>query len=137
MKLSNKEESNIIESVDQAFKGLAEAAKSLDVGQYSEFFDKAKFTALNADGTVTHSFEEFENTYREQISFLERYQSLEFSNVKISIINLQTAILVNEFSAEVKLKSGEIISAKGAGTQVWSETDGEWKLVSVSSSSQN
>ena len=129
-------EDKIKDSVNQAFGGLIEAAKSLDVGRYVEFFDKERFTALNDDGTVTHSFDEFENTYRQQISALVNYESLEFSNVKISVINSQTAILVNEFTASVLLKSGDVVTAKGAGTQVWAETDGAWKLVSVSGSSK-
>ena len=134
MELSEDEIKN---SVNLAFKGLAEAAKSSDVARYFEFFDKEKFTALNEDGTVTHSFGEFEKSYREQISSVENYQSLEFRNVKITVVNTDTAILVNEFRAEVVLKSGDVVTAEGAGTQVWAESDGNWKLVSVSSSSKS
>jgi len=136
MNFSEKQGNEIVESVERAFAGLAEAAKSLDVDKYVEFFDKEKFTALNEDGTVTHTFEEFIETYLGQISSVKEYQSLEFLNVKITVVNANTAILVNEFKAKVVLKSGDVIAAGGAGTQVWAESDGNWRLVSVSSSSK-
>ena len=137
MQISEIKENETKNAINQAFKGLTEAAKSLDVNQYAEFFYKEKFTALNADGTVTHSFEEFINGYSEGISALESYESLEFKNVKITVANSTTAILVNEYDAVVVLKSGDKVSAKGAGTQVWSKENGTWKLVSVSSSSKS
>lgn len=134
MELSETKNNEITKEINQVFKGLAEAAKTLDVGEYAKFFDKERFTALNADGTVTHSFEDFINSYSEQISALKSYKSLEFKNVKITIINSTTAILVNEFDAIVVFRSGDEISASGAGTQVWSKVENSWKLVSVSSS---
>jgi hypothetical protein len=135
MQLSESELEKIKRSVERAFEELAEAARSLEHDEYLKHFDRENFTALNADGTVALSFEEFENMYRQQVAVLKSYESLEFSNVKITVINPQTAILVNEFEASVLLKSGEVVSASGGGMQVWTETEGNWKLVSVSSSS--
>ena len=124
----------IKESVNRAFEGLVLVSKKLDFEAYIEYFDRENFTGLNADGTVVHSIEEFENTYRPHFSAIKSYQSLEFENVKITVINETTAILVNEFKARVEIESGDIVSASGGGTQVWSEINGDWKLVSVSSS---
>ena len=122
--------------VNQSFIGLVEAAKSLNVERYFQFFDKDIFTSLNENGSVFHSLTDFEKLYREQIPYIEKYKSLEFFNVKIAVINRTTAILVNEFHAVVLLKSGETVSASGAGTQVWSKVSDRWKLVNVSSSSK-
>ena len=107
---------------------------SLDIVAYLGYFDKKKFTALNANGTVTHSFSTFENDIRQQFPTIKRYLSLEFSNVKITIIDQKTAILVNEYKADLVLQSGQEVSAYGAGTQVWALSDQDWKLVSISSS---
>jgi len=128
-------DAKIKSEVTQSFNGLVEAAKSLNVERYLQFFDKDKFTSLNENGSVYHSLHDFEKQYREQIPYIEKYKSLKFYNMKIKVINSSTAILVNEFNAVVLLKSGETVSASGAGTQVWSKISDRWKLVNVSSSS--
>lgn len=134
--LSDRGVEEISRAVNESFVGLVAAARSLDVDAYFQYFDSKRFTALNADGTVVHSIEAFEKMVRQQFAALESYHSLEFSNVKISVINRTTAVLVNEYQAEVVLKSGDQISASGGGTQVWASIDGVWKLISVSSSVQ-
>ena len=134
--MTEQQEQTARESVTKSFEGLAEAAKSLNSASYFEYFDKKDFTFLNDDGTVIHSFAEFEKFYRQGITSIEKYHSLEFSKVKITVLDSQTAILVNEFKAKILLKSGDQISMAGAGTQVWSKREGDWKLVNVSSSSK-
>jgi len=134
MGLERDTERQVESEVSQAFKDLAVAAKSLNVDDYLAFFDKKQFTSLNDDGSVFHSFRDFEDLYRQQIPALEKYKSLNFANVKITVLNHSTAILVNEFTAEVVLKSGDTVSAGGAGTQVWSKTSGAWLLANVSAS---
>lgn len=132
--LTNKAELKIESEVNYAFSGLIEAVQSLNVDRYLEFLDKQKFTSLNEDGSVFYNFSDFENTFRQQMSSLEKYESLEFTNIKITVINSSTAVLVNEYIATVVLKSGDMVSASGAGTQVWSKSNDVWKLVSVSGS---
>jgi len=134
MYLDKNSELQVESEVKQVFEGLVVAARSLNIENYLSFFDKKKFTSLNDDGSVFHSFSEFEDVYRQQIPALEKYNSLEFTNVKITVLNNSTAILVNEYRAEVVLKSGDTVSAGGAGTQVWSKASGAWLLVSVSGS---
>ncbi|MDA8017939.1 MAG: nuclear transport factor 2 family protein [Thermoanaerobaculia bacterium] len=127
---------SVTEAVQHAFHGLAQAARALDHDRYFQHFDQAVFTALNADGTVTHSFEAFARDYRQQADFVQAYRSLDFHRVKITVIDAQTAVLVNEYRAQVILKSGQVVDAEGAGTQLWSRRTGTWKLVSVSSSAK-
>ncbi|MCB1025506.1 MAG: hypothetical protein KDB79_14010 [Acidobacteria bacterium] len=50
---------------------------------------------------------------------------------------IETAILVKEFEASVLLKFGDVVYAAGAGSQVWNEIDGVWKLVGVCRSSRH
>jgi len=136
----NEEQTNMkeIESeVNQAFDGLVDAVRTMNVERYLGYFDRQEFTSLNDDGSVFHNFKQFESMYRQQAPYVEKYVSLEFDNVKITVINNSTAVLVNEYFAEVTLKSGDAVSASGAGTQVWSKGTGEWKLVNVSSSIKN
>lgn len=134
--LSKAEELEIHEAVNQSFTGLVAAVKSLDADSYYNYFEADKFTSLNEYGTVTHSFREFKSTYDQQLPLIKKYKSLEFSNVKITVIDKNTAILVNEYDAEVVLQSGDSVFASGAGTQVWSNTTSHWKLVNVSSSTK-
>ena len=81
-----------------------------------------------------HSFQIFKEAYLPKLQFTESYQNLEFTNVKIDVINASTAVLVNEYNATVTLTTGDTVNAAGAGAQVWSKRTGAWKLVSVSSS---
>lgn len=125
----------IEKEVYQAFEKLTESAKSLDVESYIANFDEDLFSGLNDDGSVLHSLGDLENLYRQQVPALKKYISLEFKNVKITIIEENVAVLVNEFEASVLLITGDEAHAEGGGTQVWHKKNGEWKLVSVSSSS--
>jgi hypothetical protein len=118
----------------EAFNGLAKAAESLDSKRYFEFFDKERFTGLNADGTVWHSFENLQAVISSGFPMIEKSISLEFNNVKVTVVNSVTAILVNEYIQSILLKSGDVVNQSGGGTQVWFKSDGAWKLVSVSAS---
>ncbi|MBV1909794.1 MAG: nuclear transport factor 2 family protein [Kangiellaceae bacterium] len=132
MKSVNNEQ--IESEVLEAFKDLSEAAESLDTERYFEFFDKEKFTGLNTDGSVWHSFDNLEVLILSGFPIIEQSISLEFNNVKVTVINPTTAILVNEYIHSILLKSGDEVQQLGGGTQVWSKTNGLWKLVSVSAS---
>lgn len=123
-------------AVEQSFASLVEASRALDVEEYLSHFDRDHFTALNADGTVVHSFADFEDAIRAHFTVLESYEALEFDRVKVTVLDADTAILVNEYRAVVRLASGTTIAAEGGGTQVWRRVDGDWKLVSVSSSAR-
>ena len=132
--LNTSRKNEIYTEVNSAFQGLVDASKSLDHEKYFSYFDAEKYTTLNEDGTVLHSLDAFREMYLPQQKYIKSYQSLEFSNVKIDVIDASTAVLVNEYTASVTLTSGETVSAAGAGTQVWSKRTGTWKLVNVSSS---
>ena len=118
-----------------AFLALVTASRELDFDRYLNSFDRDLFSGLRADGTVMHSIADLEQTYRPGFEMLESIEELEFRNVKITVLNATTAILVNEYSDVSILKTGGRVSGKGGGTQVWAKSDGAWKLVSVSSSS--
>lgn len=124
-----------IEEVVDRFRSLADAAESLDTDAYFNHFDERVFTALNEDGTVTHSFDAFREDYLAGTEAIIAYQRLEFKNVKVSVIDVHHAILVNEYEATVHLKDGSTAGFSGAGSQVWHKSNGEWLLVSVASSS--
>jgi hypothetical protein len=128
------DENNIELEVLNAFKGLVEASKSLDANRYFEYFDKEKFSGLNVDGTVWSSIEGLEALIFGGFPMVEKVTALEFNNVKVTVINQTTAILVNEYTQTMRLKSGDLVSQSGGGTQVWSNSSGAWKLVSVSAS---
>ena len=134
MDLTNNTKAEIESEVHDAFNGLIEAFKSFDADRYLEYFDKEKFSGLNADGTVWHSMKDFKDLIRHGFSMIEKSESLEFYNVKITVINQTTAILVNEYKDSMLLKNGELIQQAGGGTQVWSKSNDMWKLVSVSAS---
>ena len=116
------------------FEELVAVSKSLDVDKYLEFFDAEKFTALNENGTVTHRFSAFSQNIRRNFAGFKGYKTIEFTNVKVAVLDANTAILVNEFQATVILNNNNEISVGGAGTQVWQKAEGQWLLVNVSSS---
>ncbi len=118
------------------FDSLVSAAQSLNTDVYFEHFDHEKFTSLNQDGTITPAFDIFQRDFLKGIEGVRRYRSLEFANVDVSIIDANTAILINEYVATIELKTGRVIDVAGAGNQVWHKSLGTWRLVSVSSSTK-
>lgn len=117
-----------------AFRGLVEASKALDANRYLEYVDKEKFTGLGADGKVWHSRKNLETIVVSGFPMVDKIISLEFSNVKVTVINPSTAILVNEYQQTLLLKNKSIVKQAGGGTQVWSRSESGWKLVSISAS---
>jgi hypothetical protein len=120
--------------VNEAFRGLVEASTALNSGRYFDYFDKEKFSGLGADGRVWHSIAPLEEIIAAGFTMVERLISLEFSNVKVTVINQATAILVNEFSQTILLKDKSIVKQSGGGAQVWAKSDDRWKLVSICAS---
>lgn len=117
-----------------AFRGLVDASEALDSSRYFEYIDKDKFTGLSADGKAWHTFKDLENVISTGFQMVERIISLEFSNVKVTVINPSTAILVNEYKQTILLKNTDTVQQSGGGTQVWSKSENAWKLVSISAS---
>ncbi len=120
--------------VSAAFHGLVAASRALDANRYLEYVDKEKFTGLGADGKAWHSVKDLEDIVLPGFKMVEKIVSLEFENVKVTVINPTTAILVNEYRQTILLKDKSLITQAGGGTQVWSDTGTGWKLVNISAS---
>ena len=129
-KLSQEEEAHITDEVLQSFDSLVAAAKSLEAEPYFAHFAKDRFTGT-MDVTVLSSFQELETMYTQYLPEIKAYLSLEFDNVKVTVIDRDAAILVNEFSESIELASGDTLSMHGSGVQVWAREASEWKLISV------
>ncbi|MEO1083472.1 MAG: hypothetical protein AAFY88_04460, partial [Acidobacteriota bacterium] len=80
---------SIRDEVEGRFQSLVAAVKSLDHDAYFSHFDERLLTALNQDGTTTDSFETFRSDYLAGVGALAAYQDLEFSNVKVTVIDGQ------------------------------------------------
>jgi len=117
-----------------AFEGLVEACRALDMRRYLEILDKEKFTGLGADGKVWHGFKDIEGVISAGFAMIEKIVSLEFHLVKVTVLNPSTAILVNEFTQTMLLKDGTSVAQSGGGAQVWLKSGDRWKLVSISAS---
>lgn len=119
-----------------SFQSLVDASINLDAEAYFQHFDADKFVGLNTNGTKWNSLTDFAPVVTIGFDSIQEVISLEFPNVKVSIIDQYTAVLVNEFSQSVLLKNNATITVSGGGTQVWSKRSGDWKLVSVSASNK-
>jgi ketosteroid isomerase-like protein len=124
------------QEVEKEFQGLAAAIERLDMDAYLSYFDDEKFSGLNADGTNWTSLDALKAVVMPGFAFVEKVESLTFPHVHISVIDNNTVILVNEYEQVMLLKSGSRVSDAGGGTQVWSKSSGQWKLVSVSASAK-
>lgn len=127
---TNQIETEVLE----AFRGLVDASKALDPRRYLDFIDAEKFSGLSADGKAWHSIKDLEDLVLAGFPMVESIASLEFNNVKVTVINASTAILVNEYRQTLLLKSKDVVKQAGGGTQVWSKSGHAWKLVSISAS---
>lgn len=127
---------HIHEEVTAAFESLVEASTALDAERYFQHIDTEKFVGLNGNGTNWNSIEDFSPLINIGFTALKKMHSLEFPNVNISVIDDDTAILVNEYVQVSELNDGTMIKSCGGGTQVWSKHSGTWKLVSISASNR-
>lgn len=127
----------IKQDVMTQFESLVAASKSANTEAYFAHFDKTKFVGLNADGSNWNSIDDLRALVEPGFAAIEAVETLHFPNVKISVIDAHTAILVNEYQQSLVLKGGNKMSLAGGGTQVWSKASGTWKLVSVSASNSS
>ncbi len=134
--ISNVERSQIKGKILESFQSLAVANDEQNWDVYFSHFDLGNFSGINADGTAWESFQDFEASLMPSFSMIESSDSLYFPIIKITVLDKNTAILVNEYEQKITLISGQEFWARGAGTQIWSKKNGEWKLVSVSASSK-
>lgn len=134
--LSEDSMREIEQEIRQAFSSLVQASKALDTARYFEHIDTEKFVGLNADGSNWNSFSELRELIEPSFNSVGNIESLVFTNVRISVIDEDTAVLVNEYEQEVSMKDGARFSDAGGGAQVWSKATGRWLLVSISASSR-
>ncbi len=130
------DEIQVEKEVLQSFESLVSASKSLDSDQYFQHFDAEHFIGLNNDGSTWHSIDDLRALIEPGFSAIDKIESLRFTHVKLSVIDKNTVILVNEFEQELVLKDGSNVTVAGGGTQVWSKSGGDWKLVSISASNK-
>lgn len=136
MELTDNQKHKIEQEIQHSFAGLVEAANALDSKRYFDLIDNDKFVGLNSDGSNWNSVADLKGLIEPGFNAIEKVESLEFTNVRISVIDLNTAILVNEFEQTIVLKGGGRHSLAGGGTQVWSRASGKWLLVSISASAK-
>ncbi|MEP1446105.1 MAG: nuclear transport factor 2 family protein [Paraglaciecola sp.] len=128
--------SSVQNEVMASFESLVQASRELNHDAYFEHFDTEKFVGLNSDGTNWNSIDDLSPLIINGFASIKAITQLKFTNLKISVIDQHTAILVNEYTQSMELKNGSLISSAGGGTQVWSKRTGAWKLVSVSASNK-
>ncbi|WP_269082180.1 nuclear transport factor 2 family protein [Thalassomonas actiniarum] len=124
------------QEVQESFDLLVNAANALDAEKYFSFIDSDKFVGLGADGSNWNSVEELRAMIVPGFNMVKEIKLLEFTNVKISVIDKNTAVLVNEYQQSMILANGELAEGAGGGTQVWSKASGNWLLVSISASAK-
>jgi ketosteroid isomerase-like protein len=132
--LTAEEKKTIASEVRKAFEQLVESSKLLNKDAYLQHFDNEIFTGIYSGGEIFQNIDEFARFYDASINSIKGYISLEFDSVKITVINREVAILINQYTAKVLLDSGEEVEGSGAGSQVWNKQGDTWKLVSVSGS---
>ncbi len=132
--LTAQDVTNLEKEVLLSFQKLVSASKDRDLEIYFSLIDQQKFTGLKADGSNWNSFDDLKSDVTSGFSLIDSVKELKFPNIKVTIIDSNTAILVNEYLQVVELKDGIQLSMKGGGTQVWSKSSGNWLLVSISAS---
>lgn len=134
--LSEQQHRVITQEVTDAFGQLVNASKQKDSQAYLALIDRDRFVGMSAEGTVWKSADPLETLIVSSFAVPFTLESLAFTVVKISVIDGQTAVLVNEYEQTVRMKEGARHTYSGAGAQVWSKVSGNWKLVSISASNK-
>ena len=129
---SSSDSEAIKQEVQNAFQGLVTAFENLDMEAYFSYFDKEKFSGLNADGKHWTSFDEIKANVEPSFATIAEVESLVYTTTHITIIDDNTVILLNQYKQRLLMKNGSITSDDGSGMQVWSQRKGRWQLVSLS-----
>ncbi|WP_199608896.1 hypothetical protein [Flocculibacter collagenilyticus] len=90
---ANSDNTEIKKEVLASFQSLVQASKDLDATHYFEHFNTHKFVGLNSDGTNWNSIEDLSPIINNGFSSIKEVTLLKFTNVKISVIDQNTAIL--------------------------------------------
>lgn len=122
---SNVSYVQIEKEVLASFQSLVQASKELDSNAYFAHFNEEKFIGLNSDGSNWNSINDLIPLITNGFAAINKITLLTFTNVKVSVINEQTAILVNEYVQSMELKDGSVVNSAGGGTQVWSKGNGK------------
>ena len=120
----------------EAFDSLAKAAKNLDTDAYFKHIDSERFSGLDAGGHTWQSIDDLRALIEPGFNAVAKVDSLVFEQVKVTVIDANNAILVNEFEQQLTLKNGEQLALAGGGVQVWHRSDKTWHLVSISASNK-
>lgn len=110
------------------------ACRALDAERYFACIDKDRFSGLSAQGEAWHCVKSLEQVIHGGFAAVEEIVALDFDNVKVTVINPVTAILVNEYRQTVRLKDQRVVALAGGGSQVWAACGEAWKLVSICAS---
>lgn len=132
--LSKNTKERVEREVLESFNLLVDSVRERDTNAYFDLFDQDKFVGLNSNGSNWNSIDDLKALIEPGFAAIDQVELLNFNNVKVSVIDENTAILINEYEQTIVLKSGDKTSSAGGGTQVWSKASGNWKLVSVSAS---
>lgn len=135
--LTQGQEEQIKKEVRKSFESLTEATETLDWDAYFSHFDKELFSGLNADGTTWSSFVQFKKSVLPALQMIKTSEELSFPVVKLTVLNPNTVILVNEYVQTILLQTDDTVQTAGGGTQVWHKKDNDWKLVSISASAKS
>ena len=130
------EDDQVRQEVLASFESLVASSKALDTQTYFKHFDNEKFSGLDASGQNWNSIDDLRALIEPGFNAVTKVDSLQFNNVKVTVVDSRNAVLVNEFEQLLTLKSGDQISLAGGGVQVWHKADGNWLLVSVAASNK-
>jgi len=124
------------DEVRQAFDNLTQASRTLNHDRFLAHFEPEGFSIV-INGETRFDFDEFSEFYLTQSTQIERIDTLNFDLVHITVLNPNSAILLNHYTQTLQLKSGEMIEASGSGTQIWVRRGDNWKIIHVGSHSEN
>lgn len=130
------DELTIEKEVIAAFESLVLASRTLDSEKYFKHFSGEKFVGLNSDGSNWNALHELQPMIESGFAAVDKIESLRFTNIKVSVIDANTALLANEYEQTMRLMNGKLISSSGGGLQVWSKHSGHWLLVGVAASNK-
>lgn len=128
--------SQIEKEVLLAFDALVDASTTLDTEAYFSLIDETKFVGLNSNGTNWNDISGLKRLIESGFAAIKKVKNLEFTNVRLSVIDDYTVVLVNEYNQTIELRDGSEHSVSGGGTQVWSKRSGSWLLVSISAANK-
>lgn len=127
--LTDSQRTEIINSVEQSFSEFSDQFVQLDIEGIMQSFAAGDEIVWANDGAVLEGRNAIEMWMRETLGPIQDWNSMEYGEAHIYILAKNAVVHSVDFDESFTLSNGDTVRVRGAWTNVFKLSDGEWKVV--------